>query len=287
MLTLSQIYIYPVKSLGGIALQETEVTDRGLQHDRRWMLIDANNTFISQRNHPAMALFNLVLSHNGFTVTYLPDSSTLFIPFRPMLGHAIPVTVWDDSCTATLVDSAADAWFSEKLSFSCRLVYMNDDACRPVDNRYARQSQQVSFADAYPFLIIGKASLNKLNSRLLSPVLMDRFRPNLVFTGGEAHAEDSMAKVSIGPVNFYGVKPCARCAIIGINQQSGQSSKEPTKTLAGYRSYNKKIYFGQNLLHQGEGSIKVGDEIRILQTKADFMQLPADVPFYNLLATEI
>ncbi|GAB2691640.1 MOSC domain-containing protein [Mucilaginibacter koreensis] len=286
MLTLSQIFIYPVKSLGGVALQEAEVTDRGLQYDRRWMLIDDNNTFLSQRSHPAMALFGLQLADDGFEITYKPDGSMYTIPFQPVIGSAVTVSIWDDTCTAMLVDTAADVWFSQKLNLSCRLVYMSDDAHRPVDHRYAKNNEQVSFADAYPFLIIGQASLNELNSRLAAPVEIDRFRPNLVFEGGEAHAEDMMGKIKIGSLKFYGVKPCARCVMIGINQQSGQSGKEPTKTLAGYRTRNHKIYFGQNLLHQGEGKISVGDEIQVTRTKPDFMLQPAEVPLYSLLTDE-
>ena len=287
MYTLSQLYIYPIKSLGGIALQEAVVTSRGLQHDRRWMLIDEHNTFLSQRNHPAMAMFNLELSDGGFKVTYRPDASSVFISFTPSQTVVTTVRVWDDTCAAMLVDAAADTWFSEKLKFNCRLVYMDDNALRPVDSRYAKQAEQVSFADAYPFLIIGQAALNELNSRLSAPVMMDRFRPNLVFEGGDAHAEDMMDKIRINDIDFYGVKPCARCAMIGINQQTGQSSKEPSKTLSGYRAYNKKIYFGQNLLPRGDGKIRVGDELSVLQTHPDFMQLPFDVPLYSLLSNEI
>ena len=282
MLTLNEIYIYPVKSLGGLALQETEVTNRGLKHDRRWMLVDEQGRFLSQRTSPNMALFKLVPETGGFRVIYMPDGSSVIIRFSATMGESLPVTIWDDTCTGTLVDTEADRWFSARLNCACRLVYMADDALRPVDERYAKQAELVSFADAYPTLLIGQASIDYLNQQLPDPVEADRFRPNLIFTGGYAHQEDQMAHITINHIDFYGVKPCARCVMIGINQQTGRVGKEPAKTLATYRQWNKKVYFGQNLLHQGCGKIRVGDEVHIQSLKPDFMELPADIPLYTL-----
>jgi uncharacterized protein YcbX len=140
---------------------------------------------------------------------------------------------------------------------------------RQVDEEYARVGQVTSFADAFPFLMIGQASLDELNTRLKEAVLIDRFRPNIVFTGGEAFQEDQMQYFTINGINFYGVKPCARCPVITINQESGVSGKEPLKTLSTYRKKNNKVYFGQNLIHEGEGTISIGDEIVIKELKTE------------------
>ncbi len=271
MLTVSQLFIYPVKSLGGISLQQAVITDRGFEHDRRWMLVDEQGTFISQRSRYQMALFRLSAVENGFRVTYEPDGSSMLIAYHHTTGPEIRVTVWDDNCTAVLVNAEADAWFSARLNLQCRLVYMTSGSLRPVDERYARRQEIVSFADAYPYLLLGQSSLSKLNAKLTEPVMADRFRANIIFTGAEPHFEDQMAELVISGVRFFGVKPCARCVMIGVDQQTAQLQKEPTKTLAGYRTKNKKIYFGQNLIHQGEGILKVGDQIQVIKIKPDFM----------------
>jgi len=155
------------------------------------------------------------------------------------------------------------------LQIKCRLVYMPVSTFRQVDERYAEPGQITSFSDAYPFLMIGQASLDELNSRLEEAVPMDRFRPNIVFTGGEAFQEDQMQHFRINNINFYGVKPCARCQVITIDQENGITGKEPLKTLSDYRKKNNKVYFGQNLVHRGEGNISVGDEISINELKPE------------------
>jgi uncharacterized protein YcbX len=264
MLTVSQLYIYPVKSLGGIELPAATLTDRGFEYDRRWMLVDANNRFLSQREVAVMAFLKVSLQADGLLVQNTSKAACFYrIPFGLLSGETIQVSVWSDSCRAQCVSADADAWFSEQLNISCRLVYMPDSTLREVDENYAHNKEITSFSDGYPLLIIGQASLDDLNSRLSSPLLMDRFRPNIVFTGGAPFQEDDMTQFSIGDVQFFGVKPCARCVITTIDQQSGLKSKEPLKTLSTYRTNNKNIYFGQNLLFQGHGIIRVGDAIKI------------------------
>ncbi|MBK0378841.1 MOSC domain-containing protein [Mucilaginibacter segetis] len=266
MLRISGLYIYPIKSLGGIALTEAKVTDRGLEHDRRWMLVDANNRFLSQREHPQLALFTQELTVNGLKVTYKANGASILIPFKPVKQTQLQVSIWDDVCTAQLVSDEADEWFREKLNIICSLVYMPDETERPTDQKYTEPGNITSFADAYPMLIIGQASLDDLNSKLDAPVRMNRFRPNMVFTGGEAFLEDSMKHIRITGTDLYGVKLCARCVMITIDQATRKKGKEPTKTLATYRQKNNKIYFGQNLISSGNGTIKIGDEIHILET---------------------
>lgn len=264
MLTVSQLFIYPIKSLGGIALDTAEVTDRGLKYDRRWMLIDDNNRFLSQREFDQMALLHVAIEADGLRVTYFTDGTSVSIPFEPQTAATITVTVWDDTCTGTPVCPDIDKWFTNVLGINARLVYMADVSRREVDPRYAHEQQITSFADAYPFLLIGQASLDELNTRLQNPIGMDRFRPNIVFSGGEAFLEDVMPHIRIAGIDFYGVKRCARCVMITIDQQSAARHPEPMKVLAKYRAQNNKIYFGQNLLHKGSGNISIGDVLEVI-----------------------
>lgn len=262
MLQVSELYIYPVKSLGGIALDKAEITDRGFKYDRRWMLIDDNNRFLTQREHYNMALFKLQLTAEGIVVRFEEDAFT--IPFQPQTTITEQVTIWEDTCAATIVSDNANTWFSEKMQIPCRLVYMPENSLRKVDTAYAKQEEIVSFADGYPFLLIGQASLDELNGRLPSAVPMNRFRPNIVFTGGTPFQEDEMQQFRIGDINFFGVKPCGRCVMTTVDQQTAVKGKEPLKTLASYRTSNKKVLFGQNLLHKGVGVIHKHDQLHLL-----------------------
>ncbi len=264
MLSISELYIYPIKSLAGIKLDSVEVTDRGFKHDRRWMLVDENNLFLSQREVPIMALIKTRLTDQHLELTY--KNSSIKIPFTPVKQEFITVSVWDDVCKAQLVDDDIDKWFSEVLGMKCRLVYMPDNSLRETDPRYTPEGYITSFADAYPFLIIGQASLNDLNTRLPQPMPINRFRPNIVFEGGEPYQEDLINEFTINNISFSGVKLCARCNIPTIDQDTAIAGKEPSKTMAGYRLKNKKIYFGQNLIHTGTGVISVGDEMKISST---------------------
>ncbi len=264
MLKISQIFIYPVKSLGGISLQQAEVMDRGFKYDRRWMLIGDDNRFISQREIAVMALLKVTLADDGLKVTYVNTDNHIIIPFEPLKKDLIEVSVWDDTCTAQLVSDEADNWFTEKLGINCRLVYMPDDTRRHTDPNYTDGSNITSFSDGYPFMLISQASLEELNSRLDEALPINRFRPNMIFTGSVPFEEDILDEFTINYIKFYGVKLCARCIITTIDQSTASKGKEPLKTLSRYRSKNNKIYFGQNAVHSGIGIISVGDELRIL-----------------------
>lgn len=261
MLRISQLNIYPVKSLGGISVSSAAITDRGLEHDRRWLLIDPHGVQITQREVPAMALLQPAITSTGLTVTHHPTQKKLEIPFQPQTQEYTQVQCWDDTVTAQFVDPNADSWFSQLLQVSCRLVYMPETAKRQTDLKYTEAGHYTSFADGYPFLLIGEASLEELNSRLDHPLLMNRFRPNIVFTGGTPFQEDKMHKFTIGNILFSGVKLCARCVMTTIDQTTAEKGKEPLRTLAKYRAQGNKILFGQNLIHHGSGRIAVGDEL--------------------------
>jgi uncharacterized protein YcbX len=179
-------------------------------------------------------------------------------------GPRRSIRIWDDVVHATDLGDEAARWISSFLGADCRVVFMPDDVVRPVDPRYAQPGDRVGFADAYPFLLISQGALGELNRRLKSPLPMNRFRPNLVVDGVPPHAEDGWARIAIGGVMFEVVKPCARCVVTTTDQETGERGHEPLRTLATYRRTNGKVHFGQNLIHQGGGELRVGDAVEVL-----------------------
>jgi uncharacterized protein len=264
MKALSEIFIYPVKSLGGISIPEAEITDRGLKYDRRWMLADENDSFLTQRKHPQMALINCELKIENLEFIYKTKKCSFSIGLSEATGKEFEVIVWDDKVNAKRVSIHADEWFSDILGIKCSLVYMTDDSLRPVDKRFAHNNEITSLSDGYPFLIIGQASLDDLNMRLDQKLSINRFRPNFVFTGGKPFEEDEMKSFLIGDVKFYGIKQCSRCVIITINQDTSEKNEEPLRTLSTYRTINNKVMFGMNLLHEEKGIVRVGDNIDVV-----------------------
>ena len=246
--------------------------ERGLQFDRRWMLIDENRNFLTQRNFPRMATINVEISEEGLLVSQNRDEIT--IPFNPETDETASVKIWSSRCRAKVYEKATNDWFSDVLRANCKLVLMPEETRRKVNYFYAvHKGDMVSFADGYPFLLIGEDSLKDLNARLETPIPMNRFRPNFVVSGADAFAEDDWKKIKIGACVFHVVKPCGRCVITTIDQTSGEKqASEPLKTLSSYRipkrSVKKKILFGQNLIAEKAGAtIKIGDKIEIIEFK--------------------
>jgi uncharacterized protein YcbX len=262
MKIVTNLYIYPIKSLGGIEVSVANVTSRGLEFDRRWMLVDEHNQFLTQRNFPRLAQLRTSIQDKELLVRDLSDPGQFArFPLVPATGEKIRVTVWDDVCDAWDVDGSVNVWFSRILERNVKLVYMPDESFRPVDPRYAVKNDVTSFSDAYPILLIGQSSLDDLNTRLKSPVPMERFRPNIVFSGGAPYEEDDMHRFSINGIDFHGVKLCARCVMTTIDQNKAVAGKEPLRTLSQYRTINNKVMFGQNVLVGGAGSISIGDAV--------------------------
>ncbi len=269
MLKISQLFIYPIKSLRGISVLSSMVTDRGLQYDRRWMLVDANNKFISLREFPKMALLSVSLETNELVVESLEQKgSSLKLPYITALEELESVAIWNATVHGKRVGDEADAWFSDMIGAKCKLVFMPDSSLRPVDTTsgYAPKGKFTSFADAYPFMMIGEASLNDLNSRMQIPVSMRRFRPNIVFSGGYPYQEDSIEYFTINNINFTGLENCGRCMIPNVDPDVGAFNvdREPIKTLSKYRMTKNRIEFGRNVVHNGTGVISVGDELNLL-----------------------
>jgi uncharacterized protein YcbX len=264
---ISELLIYPVKSLGGISLKSALMTSRGFEHDRRFMLIDPENRFVTQREFPELAFFKTSIVGNQLFITDKRDECSVAVPLNVVEGEQIGVQIWDDHCQAMLLDSHIGDWFSARLSKQVRLVYMHDDSNRPVDPAYAGNGELTSFSDGYPVLITGEESLKDLNKKLENPVSMDRFRPNIVFSGGYPYVEDTFKVFQAGDVHWEAVKPCARCIMTTTDQETGQRTAEPLKTLSKYRSHHNKIYFGQNLLASKTGEIRIGDKLIVLSSK--------------------
>ena len=276
---ISQINIYPIKSLKGISLNEAVIEKRGLQYDRRWMLVDENGVFFTQREFPKMATIAIDLNENSLEVSS-DEFENLLIPNQPTTDEKIKVRVWQSICDAIVLENNINQWFSEVLQTNCRLVYMPDESEREVNPLFNQNDDIVSFADGYPFLIIGENSLVDLNSRLENEIPMNRFRPNFVVQNSDAFAEDNWKKLSIGNTIFRTTKLCERCVITTVDQNGGFfTGKEPLKTLVNYRlakdvfpdnfeSFGlgkNAVLFGQNLIAENFGeTVKIGDDVKIL-----------------------
>jgi len=260
--TLSQLYVYPIKSCGGIALESAAVSATGLRYDRRWMLVDEAGGFLSQRRLPRMALISVRFGPEHLIVG-APGMPDLEVPLHPETGDLVDVCVWGDAGRGAPIGDEADRWFGEFLGFPCRLIYKPDDDVRLVDSLYAEDGDQVGFADGFSFLLISEASLDDLNGRLEEPVPMDRFRPNLVVRGCEPYAEDRWSLVRVGDVSFRVAEPCPRCAITTVDQKTGSRGKEPLRTLATYRRSGGEVFFGRNLIHASLGTVRVGDPVEV------------------------
>ena len=270
MLKLSEIYIYPVKSLGGIRLDFANITTRGLENDRRFMLVDENGRFLSQREHPQLAIFQTEIEGKFLKITHKKTKQNLTINLSPPSQPSLlSVTIWDDNTTAVESSSEASAWFTKILEIPVRLVYMPEESQRKTDTQYSLTGEEItSFSDGYPILIIGQSSLDDLNDRLENPVNINRFRPNFVFTNGEPFEEDNWHEFTVGNIRFFGVKPCARCIMTTIDQEPGEKKdREPLLTLNKYRKAGNKILFGQNVLISQLGTVSVGEDVTVISRK--------------------
>ena len=274
MPSLKSIYIYPIKSLAGIQLEQSIVSKTGLKYDRQWMLVDAQQQFLSQRSLPEMALIKTRLTDRQLIVSApgMPDLSLSLT--APEKATSLNVTVWHDQCAALVVSKIADQWFSDFLQINCQLVYQPKNSIRTVDQEYALSNDQTSFSDGFPFLIVSEASLSLLNQQMNLSLSIRRFRPNLVIADCTAYAEDRWREVSIGEINFRLPKPCSRCSVPQIDPDTALSDKEPLRTLARTRKWKNHVYFGQNAIHDSEGILHLGDTLQIHQLGASQPPLP-------------
>jgi uncharacterized protein YcbX len=240
---------------------------RGIRHDRELMIVDAaNGKFLTQRELPRMALIAPRLNDSELTVT-APGMPPLIVPVIAH-GPTSVVGIWRDTCEAVDQGDTVAGWLGGFLGHDCRLVRMADDFTRIVDQTYATSpADQVGFADGFPCLLIAQESLDDLNARLAEPLLMNRFRPNIVIAGGAPFGEDRVATLRIGDIVFHATKACARCPITTVEQETGETGKEPLRTFATFRRAKRGVLFGQNLIHASTGTISVGDRVEALTAK--------------------
>lgn len=256
MPTISHLYVYPVKSLAGIALTTAQLTQTGFEWDRYWMLIDENNRLVSQREVPELVLFRPALTEDHLIIHY--QDCQISIPKKCPADEKIACQLFSNTVYGILADSEINGWFSKQLGRPVRLVYKAEDEVRLVKNH---PDAMVNFPDSCPYLILGQSSLDHLNEKLENPVEMIRFRPNIVFSGGAPHAEDDWETIKIGNAQLGTVKKCGRCKMTTVDPQKGSFDTEPLPTLATYRRVDRKIAFGQYFKLLRGGTVSLGDEL--------------------------
>ncbi|MGY2290057.1 MOSC domain-containing protein [Pseudomonas sp. SDO528_S397] len=268
MLRLSALYRYPLKSGQGQALQHSGLDKLGLEGDRRWMLVDeASGRFLTQRAVAKMSQLSALWNSAGGLTLSGAGTAPLDVPLPGEAAELRGVTIWRDTLRVPDAGDAAAAWVSDFIGKPTRLVHVPLARARSTEAGYGRDDDQVAFADGFPLLLIGQASLDDLSQRIGRPMEMLRFRPNLVIEGSAPFAEDSWKRVRIGEVEFRVVKSCSRCILTTIDPASGQRSpdREPLATLKTYREQDGDVMFGQNLVNDGLGRLDVGMPVTVLE----------------------
>jgi uncharacterized protein YcbX len=269
--TIASLHVYPVKGLKGIDLPSARCTERGLEHDRRWMVVDAEGDFLTQRSHPRLATIWTAL-RDGTLELSAPDMDPVEVPLVPEAAAPLKVRVWNSVVDALPVSRFADSWLTEYLREPLRLVYMPETTRRPSNKQFTGGEERlVGFADGYAYLIVGRSSLGDLNARLRdegsAAMPMNRFRPNIVIEGTEPYAEDTWKDIRLGDdVVLRSSKPCGRCQVTTTDQSTGEVlGPEPLRTLSTYREHKDfGPLFGMNYVTVRTGPVKVGDTVAVL-----------------------
>lgn len=264
---ITELYIYPIKSLGRIQVQTSRLTPKGLQYDRRWLLTDTNGMFITQRKMPELVFFKIALAEDkkGLVVSHKDAASDLFIPARNAneSDRKMKVTIWNDEVEAVVESNEINDWFSSLMGFEVYLVFLPDsDQQRKLGND---PNIPINFPDAAPYLFLGESALEHLNGKLEKSIPINRFRANVIFEGGTPHIEDTWKSFKIGDAAFEAIKPCGRCQVTTTDQETGVVNKEPLRTLATYRKQGHRIAFGHYFKLQGDETfeVSVGDRIDV------------------------
>ncbi|UZE27450.1 MOSC domain-containing protein [Pseudomonas asplenii] len=268
MMRLSALYRYPVKSAKGEPLSQVTLDALGLTGDRRWMIVDQDSgRFLTQRAVASMSQLSALWSTSGGLTLSAPGYSALDVAVPSADESLRGVSIWNDTLRVPDAGDEAAAWLSEFIGKPVRLVHVPLERARITQAGYGKEDDRVAFADGFPLLLIGQASLDDLSHRVGRPLEMLRFRPNLVIEGSAAFAEDQWKRIRIGEVEFRLVKPCSRCILTTIDPQSGQRSddREPLTTLKTYRQQGGDVLFGQNLVNDGVGRLEVGMPVTVLE----------------------
>ena len=277
-LVLAGIAIYPLKSGAGIDVEAREVEPCGLRGDRRWMVIDGDGVCVTARERPQLVRMQARITGSGLRLE-MDGCEPLDVGYPEAGARAARVWIWGQACGALDAGDAAAHWMSDTLDKPVRLVAMDDRATRRPDPERTLPEDEVSFADCYPVLAIGRSSLDDLNTRTPAPASMRRFRPNFVIGGGAPYAEDDWRRICIGSVEFEGVENCERCELPTVDPETGipDARREPMRTLARYRRRaTGGVFLGQNLVPRGAGTVRIGDRVVVLESaKSDRAEQPS------------
>jgi len=263
MATLTQINVYPIKSMTGFEVSSAYVGETGLAFDRQMMLIDDQGRFVTARKSPQLLAFKCVMHEGGVVITNSEGRS--FKINDDDFISSVSVSIWRHDMSAVVANNKINQWLSDELNINVRLVKINEQSERTVKN----SSHSLAFSDGYPLLIIGEQSLELLNEKASESSLMSQFRSNLVFSGDTPFIEDTWRRIKIGEVEFEFLKPCQRCIMTTVDMTTlkFRESKEPLRTLATFRTDNRgRLMFGENLIAKNNGVINIGDNIEVLET---------------------
>ncbi len=265
---LEELYTYPIKSTRRSVQLCARVEPWGLEGDRRWMIVDQKAQFLTQREIPRLSLIQAVSQAGGNLLLSAVGQEQIIVQVPDDHAPPLQASVWKDTVPARIASNEINSWLTRFLERPVYLVYMHDPRARLTDTTYTKPGSVVSFADGYPLLCTTNASLMDLNQRLTEPIPMERFRPNVVVTGDQPFGEDSWKRIRIGDVIFSVVKPCTRCVITTIDQDTADQGKEPLRTLSKFRKKNGKVYFGENLVPENTGTLHKGDSVEILEFRS-------------------
>ena len=259
---VSALYDHPIKSCAARRVSVLRLDGLGPVHDRRWMLIDARGDFVSQRTQPQLCLVHAVPVSGGLQVK-TAGRAPLFAATPTEEGRTLRVQVWGDTCSALDAGNEAAMWFSDLLGLDTRLVRQGAAHDRAIDPRYS--SGQVAYADGFPLLVTTAAAIQEIAERGRRPPDARRFRPNIVIAGPRAFAEDRWRRIRVGSLEIDLVKPCSRCGVVNVDPDTGVSSPEQLRELAGWRRMDGKVMVGQNGLHGAAGAVMTGDPVVVLE----------------------
>ncbi|MEU3183791.1 MOSC N-terminal beta barrel domain-containing protein [Streptomyces sp. NPDC006923] len=275
---LHALRVHPVKSMAGITLDSAFVEPWGLAGDRRWALIDETGKAVTQRQQPRLALVQAEPRPDGGIRLRVPGLGPLGVDVGvPEAADTVVADIFGTKVEAVLAGPGADGvevhgLLSAYLGVEVRLVHLDDPAVRrPVNPLYARPGETVSFADGFPLLVTTVASLDALNCLIAQgdhaeegPLPMDRFRPNLVVAGTAPWAEDDWLRLGVGEVTFRVARACGRCVVTTTDQRTSERGREPLRTLGRYRRFDGRLIFGQNIVPESTGTVRVGDPVTVL-----------------------
>ncbi|MDY7565440.1 MOSC domain-containing protein [Pseudomonas sp. RTC3] len=269
MLRLSALYRFPLKSGMAEPLQQARFDGLGLAGDRRWMLVEeASGRFFTQRAMPHMSQLSVLWNADGGVTLNAPGFQALDVPLPEDTEASLRgVTVWRDTLRVPDAGDEAARWLSEFMGKPTRMVHVPDNRARWLPSGYGTVEDRVGFADGFPLLLIGQASLDDLSAKVGWPLEMLRFRPNLVVEGSEAFAEDGWKRIRIGDIEFRLLKGCSRCILTTIDPKTGERTqdREPLTTLKTYREREGEVWFGQNMVSDGLGTLDVGMPVTVLE----------------------